>query len=75
MNRVGPIVELTLVGEVHYEGGRLIVGDADVVSRFMASYGGNRQLGELGITLHLLTMSTTEVSPSGNGVFVEGSEP
>jgi hypothetical protein len=75
LNKVGPVVDLTFVGEVHIEDGKLIVGDTDVVKRFAAAYGGNRQLSELRMTLHLLTSPTVEVSPSGSGVFAEHSEP
>jgi hypothetical protein len=73
--KVGPVVDLVFLGEVHIEAGRLIVGDVDVVRRFQVAYGGHRQLGELHVVLHLLTAPTVEVSPSGDGVFVEHSEP
>ena len=75
LRKGGPVADLTFVGEVHVEDGRLIVGDTDVVKRFQAAYGGHRQMGELRLTLHLLTSPTVEVSPSGDGVFSESSEP
>lgn len=75
LNKIGPVVDLTFVGEVHIEGERLIVGDTDIVKRFKAAYGGYRQMGEVRLTLHLLTSPTIEVSPSGAGAFSEGSEP
>jgi hypothetical protein len=75
LTKVGPVVDLTFVGECHLEDNKLIIGDTDVVKRFAAAYGGNRQLSELRVTLHLLTSPTIEVSPSGNGVFAEHSEP
>lgn len=75
MEFVGPVVNLTFLGEVHMENGRLIVGDTDVVRKFQAHYGGHRQLGRLRMVLDLLPVETTEVSPSGDGVFSEASEP
>lgn len=71
----GNIVDLMFIGELHLENGRLISGDTDVVKRFQAAYGGHRQLGKLHITFQLLPLPTIEVSPSGDGVFAEASEP
>lgn len=75
LTKVGPVVDLTLVGEAHFENDRLIIGDTDVLRRFKAAYGGFRQMVELRLVLHLLTAPTVEVSPSGAGVFSEASEP
>jgi hypothetical protein len=75
LTKIGPVVDLTFVGEVHIDADRLIVGDTDIVKRFKAAYGGYRQNGELRVTLHLLTSPTIEVSPSGAGAFGESSEP
>ena len=84
LTKIGPVVDLTFVGEVHTEKATtadgkpayiLIVGDTKVMDRFNAAYGGYRQMGEVRLVLHLLTSPTVEVSPSGAGVFAESSEP
>ena len=84
LTKIGPVVDLTFVGEVHFEKATtadgkpaavLIVGDTKAMDRFQAAYGGYRQMGEVRLVLHLLTSPTIEVSPSGGGVFSESSEP
>jgi hypothetical protein len=75
ISEAAPIVNLTFVGEVHLENGRLISGDTDVVKRFMAAWGGHRQLGKITLMFAPIPLETTEVSPSGDGIFSEGSEP
>jgi len=75
MELTRPIVSMELIGEVHIENGRLIVGDTDVVKKFRAHYGGHRQLGRLQVILELLVTPTSEVSQSGDGLFCEASEP
>lgn len=71
----GPVVNIDLVGEVHFEDDQLIIGDANVLSLFKANWGGHRQQGRLNLTLELILAETIGVSPSGNGVFAENSEP
>ena len=75
LRKVGPVVDLVYQGEVHIEAGRLIVGDTDVVRAFQAAYGGHRQMGQLNLTLHLLVAPSVTVSPSGDGLLSEASEP
>lgn len=75
LNKVGPVVALDFVGEYHVEAGRAIVGDTDIMKRLQAAFGSHRQMAEVVITVYLLTSSTIEVSPSGDGLYAEGSEP
>lgn len=75
VNVIGPVVDFQLLGEVHVEGNRLVVGDVDVLKKFEAAWGGGRQMGLLKLALYLVPAQTTEVSPSGNGTFAEYSEP
>lgn len=75
LTKVGPVVRLDMVGEYHVENGRAIVGDTDIMRRLQSSFGSHRQMAEVVIEVYLLTSSTIEVSPSGDGEFSEASEP
>ena len=75
MKEFGPLVVLELIGETHFEGNRLIVGDVDVLDRFKAQAGLHRMQGVLRVMWSPFTTETVEVSPSGDGLFAEHSEP
>ena len=75
LQKVGPVVDLVYQGEVHIENGRLIVGDTDVIRAIQSAYGGHRQMGQLNVSLYLLVSPSVTVSPSGDGLLCEASEP
>jgi hypothetical protein len=69
------IAAVGAVGEVHADSmGRLLVGDTDLVKKFLAAWGGQRQLGRVEIVMHLMTTETTEASPSLSAHFLEPGE-
>jgi hypothetical protein len=73
-----PDAVVRLIGDAHYEAGRLVVGDVDVAKKIAATIGvltGGRQFGYLEVTF---TKATVEVTTSDQGfgdAFYEDSEP
>lgn len=62
-------------GTLHAEGGKLIVGDLDIIKAALAAWGGNRQRGRVVLELYLSNKEIVNTSPDFNGVFAEPSEP
>jgi len=75
MKEFDPLVRLEQLGVMHVEGGKLMIGDTDVVKKFVSQWGGHRQQGVLRMSWSPFVTETVEVSPDGDGVFAEPSEP
>jgi len=69
------IVKIDEQGTMHFEDGRLIVGDLDVVKLAAASAGLHRQRGRVVLEMYVQSKDVTNASPDLDGTFAEGSEP
>lgn len=73
-----PDAVVRLLGDAHYENGRLIVGDVDVAAKVSAAMGikqGGRQFGYMEIKFTKATVEVTTSDQGFGGAFYEGSEP
>jgi hypothetical protein len=73
-----PDAVVKIVGDAHYEAGKLIVGDVDIAAKIAAAMGvmtGGRQLGYFEATFTKITTEVTTSSQSFDGKFAEASEP
>jgi hypothetical protein len=68
-------VSLDEDGVIHAEGGKLIVGDMDIVKAALAMWGGNRQRGRVVLQIFIQAKGSINTSPDLNGTFAEPSEP
>lgn len=72
-----PDAVVRIIGDAHYKGDRLIVGDVDVAKKFASTLGvltGGKQFGFLEITFTKITVDLTTSSQSFDGAFAEASE-
>ena len=73
-----PMPSVKLIGDLHWEGGKLIVGDTDVAKKMAAVngvLGGGRQFGILECVLTKITVDVVTSDQSFGGSFSEASEP
>jgi hypothetical protein len=73
-----PDAIVRIVGDAHFEAGKLIVGDVDVAAKIASAMGvmtGGRQLGFFEATFTKITTEVTTSSQSFDGKFAEVSEP
>jgi hypothetical protein len=73
-----PDAVVRLIGDVHMENGRLIVGDVDVAEKFAAALGvlqGGSQLMCVEVIGTKITTQVTTSSQGFSGKFTETSEP
>lgn len=73
-----PDAVITLIGDLHMEGGKLIVGDTDVAKKLAATAGvaqGGRQFGLLKCVFTKITVDVTTSDQAFGGAFSEPSEP
>jgi hypothetical protein len=73
-----PDAVVRLVGDVHMEGGKLVVGDTDLAEKFAAALGvlgGGMQMMYIECTATKITTEVTTSSQSFSGKFKEPSEP
>jgi len=73
-----PDAVVTLIGDLHWENGALIVGDVDVAKKLAATagiLGGGRQFGLLKCVFTKVTVDVTTSYQSFGGAFYEESEP
>lgn len=73
-----PDAEINVIGDAHWEAGKLIVGDVDVAAKFAAALGiasGGRQFGCFKATFTKITVDVVTSSQSFDGKFAEPSEP
>lgn len=69
---------INLIGDMHMEGGKLIVGDVDVAAKLAAAAGvlnGGRQFGYLKCVFTKITADVVTSDQSFGGAFSEPSEP
>lgn len=69
------IVDIEENGVIHFENGRLIVGDLDIIKKAEAMAGLKRQRGRVLIRLFVQSRATIDVSPDMSGAYAEASEP
>ena len=73
-----PIAKLTGHGNIHIEGGRVIVGDSDIMAKLAAQLGITRG-GQRDVKIDVVVYAITEEMISNDstlgGTFAEGSEP
>ena len=73
-----PDAVINLIGDLHYENGRLIVGDTDVAKKLAAAAGvllGGRQFGYLKCVFTTITADVVTSDQGFGGAFTEPSEP
>lgn len=73
-----PDAMVKLIGDLHWEGGKLIVGDTDVAKKMAAVsgvLGGGRQFGLLECVFTKITVDVVTSDQSFGGAFSEASEP
>ena len=73
-----PDAVIRVVGDAHWESGKLIIADVDVAQKFAAALGilsGGRQNGYFEATFTKITTEVTTSSQSFDGKFAEASEP
>ncbi len=73
-----PDAVITLIGDLHMEGGVLVVGDTDLAKKFAAVSGvlnGGRQFGVVKCVFTKITVDVTTSDQSFGGAFAEPSEP
>ena len=69
------IVRINEQGTIHFEDGRLIIGDLDIVKLAEAGAGLKRQRGRVVLELYVQSQELTNVAPDFSGIFAEASEP
>jgi hypothetical protein len=73
-----PDADINVIGDAHWEAGKLIIGDVDVAAKFAAALGvlsGGRQFGFFKATFTKITAEVVTSSQSFDGKFAEPSEP
>lgn len=73
-----PDAVINLIGDLHFENGKLIIGDTDVAKKLAAAagvLGGGRQFGYLNCTFTKITANVTTSDQGFGGAFYEDSEP
>ena len=73
-----PDAVLNLIGDLHLEGGVLVIGDVDIAKKLAAVAGltfGGRQFGYLHVEFTKATVEVTTSDQSFGGAFKEQSEP
>jgi hypothetical protein len=73
-----PDAVVRVIGDAHYEGGKLIVGDVDVAAKLAAAIGvrlGGRQFGYLECVFTKATVEVVTSDQGFGGAFSEASEP
>lgn len=73
-----PDAVLKIIGGIHMEGQRLMVGDTAVIDKLAAQLGitrGGSRMVYFECTITAITTETVESDPTGGGAFAEKSEP
>lgn len=73
-----PDAVVTVIGDLHWEDGKLIVGDVDLARKFAASAGvlnGGRQFGLVKCVFTKITVDVTTSDQTFGNAFSEASEP
>lgn len=70
-----PIVRVTLIGEMHVEGDKIMIGDTNVTESIVRRWGGKRQQVHFACELRLVLDEALGVSPTLTGLLAEPSEP
>jgi hypothetical protein len=73
-----PDAVITMIGDLHWEDGKLIVGDVDLAKKFAATagiLGGGRQFGLVKCVFTKITVDVTTSDQTFGNAFAEPSEP
>lgn len=73
-----PDAVVRIIGDAHWENGKLIIADVDAAMKFASALGifsGGRQFGMFEATFTKITVDVTTSSQSFDGAFKEASEP
>jgi hypothetical protein len=73
-----PDAVVSILGDAHFENGKLIIGDVDVARKIAATMGilgGGRQSGYFSATFTKYTVQVTTSDQGMGGAFYEESEP
>lgn len=68
------IVGIDEIGVLHFEDGRLIVGDLDIIAKAQRMAGLSRQRGRVELNLYVRSGAEINVSPDMDGMFAEQNE-